>query len=72
MNNQAKMIIITSNEDLIEQISLNKSENTRIIDLDQNNPNSSMMMKDNHNSIDLNLIAQFSEFVCIFYLNQIF
>jgi hypothetical protein len=64
MNNQAKMIIITSNEDLIEQISLNKSENTRIIDLDRNKSNSSLN-KDNNNSIDLNFLAQLSELVCI-------
>ncbi|CAM4769292.1 unnamed protein product [Rotaria magnacalcarata] len=31
------MIIITSNGDLIDRLSLNKSESTRIIDLDTNN-----------------------------------
>jgi hypothetical protein len=68
MNNQAKMIIITSNEDLIEQISLNQSENTRIIDLNQNKINSSMIIKDNNHSIDLNLLAQLSELVCISFI----
>ncbi len=69
MNNHAKMIILTSNEDLIEQLSLNKSENTRVIELDQNKPIPSSS-KENHNHhnpnlLDLTFLAQFSELVCI-------
>ncbi len=64
MNNQAKMIIITSNEDLIEQYSLKNSSNTCIIDLDENN-STNLISKDNNNFLDLTFLAQLSEFVCI-------
>jgi hypothetical protein len=58
------MIIITSNEDLIEQYSLKNSSNTCIIDLDENNSMNSIS-KDNNNFLDLTFLAQLSEFVCI-------
>jgi hypothetical protein len=64
---QTKMIIITSNEDLIRQFSLNKSSNTQIIDLDNNNQITSVS-KDNDNIINLALLAQLSELVRIYYL----
>ena len=35
MTNKQKMIIITSDEDVIRQVSLTQAPNTRIIDLDQ-------------------------------------
>lgn len=65
-NNQTKMIIITSNEDLIQQFSLNQSDNTRIIDLDENNSAST----DNNNLVDLNFLVQLSEYVCIYLFIQ--
>lgn len=69
MNSQAKMIIITSNEDLIQQFSLTNSDNTRIIDLDENNStlkeNNNYNNNDNNNFFDLDVLAQLSEIVCI-------
>lgn len=68
MSNQTKMIIITSNEDLIDQLSLNKAaKDIRIIDLDANKTTTSMS-KVNNNLLDLTFLAQFSELVCIYYL----
>jgi hypothetical protein len=67
MINQPKMIIITSNEDLINQLSLNNSKDTRIIDLDENKSTTSIP-KENNNFLDLTFLAQLSEFVSINYL----
>ncbi len=64
MNNQAKMIIITSNEDLIQEFSLKKSENTHIIDLDETNSTNSIS-KDNNHFLDVTFLAELSELVCI-------
>jgi len=64
MSTQTKMIIITSNEDLIQQFSLNKTKNTKIIDLDNNNQ-ITLINKDNNDIIDFNLLAQLSELVRI-------
>jgi hypothetical protein len=64
MNNPTKMIIITSNEDLIQQISLNTSKDTRIIDLDENN-SMNLISKENNNLLDLTFLTQLSELVCI-------
>ncbi|CAF2151622.1 unnamed protein product [Rotaria magnacalcarata] len=60
MNNQMKMIIITSNDDLIDRLSLNKSESTRIIDLDTNNL-ANTIFKVNNNLLDLTFLAELSE-----------
>lgn len=64
MTTQKKMIIITSNEDIIQQISLNQTENTRIIDLDNVNT-----MTTNQNNedifISLALLANLSQSVRI-------
>ena len=54
---QAKVIIITSNEDLIQQIRSNKSANTRIIDLDDNEQDSSTI-NDGGNIKNLAFLAQ--------------
>ncbi len=64
MATQTKMIIITSNEDLIQQFSLNKTKNTKIIDLDNTNQ-ITLIDKDNNDIIDFNLLAQLSELVRI-------
>jgi hypothetical protein len=64
MNNQTKLVIITSNEDLIRQISSNKcSRDTHIINLDDKS-------SEKTNYFDLNLLAQLSELVRMFSLNQ--
>jgi hypothetical protein len=62
MARQTKMIIITSDEDIIRQFSFNKTKNTQIIDLDNGNQVISTE-KDNKNIINLNLLAQLSELV---------
>jgi hypothetical protein len=64
MARQTKMIIITSDEDIIRQFSFNKTKNTHIIDLDNGNQVISTE-KDNKNIINTNFLAQLSELVCI-------
>ncbi|CAF1175641.1 unnamed protein product [Rotaria magnacalcarata] len=63
MANETKMIIITSNEDLIRQFSLNKTNNTLIIDLDNEKKMVSKRKNNNNNNniIDLALLAELSE-----------
>jgi hypothetical protein len=58
MAGQTKMIIITSDEDVIRRFSLNK--NTQIIDLDNDT-----LMTSTTKDIDLNFLAQLSELVRI-------
>jgi hypothetical protein len=64
MATQTKMIIITSDENIIRQFSLNKTKNTHIIDLDNANQVTSIE-KDDDNKINLDLLAQLSELVRI-------
>jgi len=64
MAGQTKMIIITSDEDIIRQFSFNKTKNTQIIDLGNNNQVDSIE-KDNKNTINLNFLAELSELVSI-------
>ncbi len=64
MTGQTKMIIITSDEDIIRQFSLNKTTNTHIIDLD-NNKQVTSTAKDNNNIINLDILSQLSELVRI-------
>jgi len=64
MATQTKMIIITSDEDIIRQFSLNKTKNTHMIDLDNANQVTSIE-KDDNNTINLALLAQLSELVRI-------
>jgi len=66
MSSQTKMIIITSDEDIIRQFSFNKTKNTQIIDLDNGNQVISTA-KDNNNTTNLNLLAQLSGIVCILF-----
>ncbi len=67
MASQTKMIFITSDEDLVHKISLNKSTNTRIIDLDDHEQ-MSLTVNDN-NIIDLAL-AELSQLVCIYNIHK--
>lgn len=61
---QTKMIIITSDEDLIRQISLRKAANTRIVDLDH--PNDALTTDDDElNMMSLALLAELSTLVCV-------
>ena len=64
MANQAKMIIITSNEDLIQQFHLNKPKNTHILDLN-NDKQVTTAANDDSNIINMALLAELSELVCI-------
>jgi hypothetical protein len=67
MAGQTKMIVITSNEDLIRQISFNKTKNTHIIDLDDDNQLTSIA-KDNNNIKNLSFLAGLTQPVCILIL----
>ncbi|CAF1478736.1 unnamed protein product [Adineta steineri] len=60
MAGQTKMIIITSDEDLIRRLSSNKTDNTRIVDLDNNKQLTSMNNNDN-NIMDLAILTELSE-----------
>jgi hypothetical protein len=64
MATQTKMIIITSNEDIIRRFVLNKTKNTHIIDLDSGNEVNSIE-KDDNNMINLDFLAQLSQLVRI-------
>jgi hypothetical protein len=66
MSRQTKMMVVTSDEDLIRRLFLNKSANTRIIDLDDNRSGTSAI-KDNSHVIDLAFLAQLAEPVRTFY-----
>jgi hypothetical protein len=61
---RTKMIIITSNEDIIRQFSLNRIKNTQIIDLD-NDKEVTPIENDKNNIINLNFLAELSQLVCI-------
>jgi hypothetical protein len=61
MARQTKMIIITSNDDVIRQLSSNKSINTHIIDLGNTNQTATIS-EHNNNIINLAFLA---ELVCI-------
>jgi hypothetical protein len=65
MAGQTKMIIITSNEDLIQQLLTNKTTNTQIIELDHDKQVAAMTSDDN-NVINLSLLAELSELVRIY------
>jgi hypothetical protein len=64
MARQTKMIIITSNDDVIRQLSSNKSINTHIIDLGNTNQTTTTS-EQNNNIINLAFLAELSELVCI-------
>jgi len=70
MISQTKMLIITSNEDLINEVSTKNCQDTRIINLGENNSTPSIP-NDNNNLFDLNILAQLSELVC-FILKNLF
>jgi len=64
MADKTKIIVITSNEDIIHQFSSNKTKNTHIIDLDDDEQITAMT-KDNNNIINLAFLAELSETVRI-------
>jgi hypothetical protein len=57
MAEQAKVIIITSNEDLIRQISLNKTTDTHIV-ASINDQQITLIPKDNTNINDLDFLSK--------------
>jgi len=65
MAGQTKMIIITSNEDLIQQLLTNKTTNTKIIDFDHDKQVAAMASDDN-DVINLSFLAELSELVRIY------
>jgi hypothetical protein len=64
MATQTKMIIITSDEDIIRQFFLNKTKNTHIIDLDDEKQITTTA-NDNSNIMDMALLAELSDLVRI-------
>ncbi len=62
MTSRTKMIIITSDEDIIRKFSLNKTKNTHIIHLDDEQEISTEI--DDHQIINMALLA---ESVCILF-----
>ncbi len=66
MTVQTKIIFITSDEDLVRQISLNKTTNTHIIDLDNDEQMISTKLNDN-NTIISTFCTDLSKQVCIKY-----
>jgi hypothetical protein len=64
MAGPTKMIIITSNEDIIRQFSLNKTTDTHIIHL-TNDKQVTTAANDNNSIMDMALLAELSELVCI-------
>jgi hypothetical protein len=65
MAGQTKMIIITSNEDIIRQFSFNKTKNTHIIDLNDQKQITSKQTDDNI-IINLAFLAELAKLVRIF------
>jgi hypothetical protein len=61
---RAKMIIITSNEDIVRQYSLNKTKNRQIIDSNKNKQITSIE-NDKNNIMDFDLLAELSQLVRI-------
>ncbi len=61
---RTRIIILTSNEDIIRQFSLNRTKNTQIIDLD-NDKQIAPIENDQNDHINMNLLAEFSQFVRI-------
>ena len=70
MAGQTKMIIITSNEDIIRQFSFNKALNTHIVDLDNDQQKTSTETDDNI-IMNLAFLAELSKSVCILFKNKI-
>lgn len=58
MSGPTKMIFITSNEDLVRQISSYKSSNTHIIDLDDDEQMSSLINNNNNHIINLGSLTE--------------
>ncbi len=71
MAGQTKMIIITSNDDVIRQLSSNKSINTHIIDLGNTDQTTTISEHNNNIIINSAFLAELSELVCILMLRII-
>lgn len=65
MAGSTKMILITSDEDIIRQFTLNNNKKTHIIDLDDNKHLTSIAAENNNDIIDFNFLAHLSELVRI-------
>jgi hypothetical protein len=66
MARPTKMIIITSNEDIIQKFSMNKNKNTHIIDF--NDAKQILSSEINgKTTINLAFLTQLSELVCILF-----
>lgn len=63
MATQTKMIIITSDEDLIRQFSSTKSKNTHVIDLEDDRLDQSIDTN-NRTLVNMALLAELSKLVC--------
>jgi len=61
---RTKMIIITSNEDIVRQYSLNKTKNIQIIDSNKDKQINSIE-NDENNIMDFDLLAELSQLVRI-------
>jgi hypothetical protein len=66
MTSQKHIVLLTSDEDLIRQLFLHKTSNTRIIDLHGSNQSTSRT-DNNDNMIDLTFLAKLSQPVSISY-----
>ncbi len=71
MARQTKMIIITSNDDIIRQLSSNKSINTHIIDLGNTEQTTTISEHNNNIIINSAFLAELSELVRILMLRII-
>lgn len=63
MPGQTKMIIITTDEDIIRQFSLNKSTTTQVIDLDNHAEQIPLRNNTNDDIISLPFLAELSRLV---------
>ena len=64
MTGRTKLIIITSDEDIIEQFSLNQTHNTHIVDFDNVKQTTSDPNNDNF-LVNLARLAKLPQSVCI-------
>jgi hypothetical protein len=71
MAEQTKMIIITSNDDVIRRLSSNKSIKTHIIDLGNTNQTTTISEHNNNIIINSAFLAELSELVRILMLRII-
>jgi uncharacterized protein YcbK (DUF882 family) len=58
MSGETKMIIITSDEDIIRQFASNKNQNTHIIHMDKNNKQTTSIEINGNNTINLDFVPK--------------